>query len=52
MKFPEVNKQAMQTDDSARCVLENKSSSVSSEEGLKDMKVLRQAIKLWNLAKR
>jgi predicted dehydrogenase len=40
MNFPKVNHQAMQMDDFARCVKENKPSSVSGEEGLKDMKVL------------
>ncbi|HYG18567.1 MAG TPA: Gfo/Idh/MocA family oxidoreductase, partial [Ohtaekwangia sp.] len=40
LKLPIVNHQAMQLEDFATCVLENRESSVSGEEGLKDMKVI------------
>lgn len=35
-----VNQQAIQMDDFAYCIMENKKSRVSGEEGLKDMKVI------------
>ncbi|HVW98776.1 MAG TPA: Gfo/Idh/MocA family oxidoreductase [Mucilaginibacter sp.] len=40
MKFPQIIQQAAQMDDFARCVMRNKQSRVSGEEGLKDMKVV------------
>lgn len=40
MDFPEVNQQALQMDDFAACILEDRGSSVSGEEGLRDMKVI------------
>lgn len=38
--FPKVNQQALQMDDFARCVLENKKSKVPGEMGLRDVKIL------------
>lgn len=40
MDFQHVNQQARQMDAFARCILEGRKSSVSGEEGLKDMKVI------------
>ncbi len=40
MGFPHVTQQALQMDDFARCIMENETSSVSGEEGLKDMKIV------------
>lgn len=40
MELPQINQQAAQMDDFANCVLTNKQSTVSGEEGLKDMKVI------------
>jgi predicted dehydrogenase len=41
MKFdPNVNQQALQMDDFARCIRENKSTIVPGEEGLKDLRVI------------
>lgn len=40
LKLPIVNHQAMQMDDFAKCVKENRESRVNGEEGLKDMKVI------------
>jgi predicted dehydrogenase len=40
LNIPQTNHQALQMEDFARCILENKESSVSGEEGLKDMKVV------------
>ncbi|HLX92864.1 MAG TPA: Gfo/Idh/MocA family oxidoreductase [Puia sp.] len=37
---PNVNQQALQMDDFARCVVQNRPSRVAGEEGLKDMKVV------------
>ena len=37
---PDVNQQALQMDDFASCVMQNKRSRISGEEGLKDMKVV------------
>jgi predicted dehydrogenase len=45
LNLPIVNHQAMQLEDFATCVLENKESSVSGEEGLKDMKVVEAIYK-------
>ncbi len=46
MKFDaNVNQQALQMDDFAKCIFENKSSRVSGEEGLKDMKVIEAIYK-------
>ncbi len=40
MNFPQVNQQALQMDDFARCILEKKATRVPGEMGLKDMKVI------------
>lgn len=40
LNFPEITEQAAQMDDFARCINENKESSVNGVEGLKDMKVI------------
>lgn len=40
LNLPIVNHQAMQLEDFAACVLENRESSVSGEEGLRDMKII------------
>jgi predicted dehydrogenase len=45
LNLPIVNHQAMQLDDFARCIFENRQSSVSGEEGLKDMKVVEAIYK-------
>lgn len=46
MKFdPNVNQQARQMDDFALCIKENRTSGVSGEEGLKDMKVIEAVYK-------
>lgn len=37
---PNVNQQALQMDDFARCIMQNKPTRVPGEEGLKDMKVI------------
>jgi predicted dehydrogenase len=37
---PDVNQQALQMDDFAQCVMQNKQSRIPGEEGLKDMKVV------------
>lgn len=42
---PNVNQQARQMDDFALCIKENKTSRVSGEEGLKDMKVVEAVYK-------
>ena len=42
---PNVNQQALQMDDFAKCILENKPSRISGEEGLKDMKVIEAVYK-------
>lgn len=40
LNLPIVNHQAMQLDDFATCVSENRESTVNGEEGLKDMKII------------
>ena len=40
LMLPQTNHQALQMEDFARCILENKESSVAGEEGLKDMKIV------------
>jgi predicted dehydrogenase len=39
-EFPQVREQALQMDDFANCVMNNKKSKVSGEMGLRDMKIL------------
>lgn len=45
LNLPHVNHQAMQLQDFASCVLENRESAVNGEEGLKDMKVIEAIYK-------
>ena len=45
LDLPFVNQQAMQLDDFATCLAENRESSVNGEEGLKDMKVIEAIYK-------
>jgi predicted dehydrogenase len=45
LDLPHVNHQAKQLEDFAQCVLDNKESSVSGEEGLRDMKVVEAIYK-------
>lgn len=40
LDLPQVNHQALQMDDFASCILDNRESRVSGEEGLKDLKVI------------
>lgn len=40
MELPQVNQQALQMDDFARCIEEDEQSRVPGEEGLRDMKVI------------
>jgi len=40
LDLPIVNHQAMQLEDFAACILENRESSVNGEEGLRDMKII------------
>lgn len=40
LSFPQINQQAAQMDDFARCVATGKPTSVPGEEGLKDMRVI------------
>ncbi len=45
LHLPIVNHQAMQLDDFATCLAENRESSVNGEEGLKDLKVIEAIYK-------
>lgn len=45
MNFPEVNQQALQMDDFANCIINNKPTRVPGEEGLKDLKVIEAIYK-------
>lgn len=45
LDLPIVNHQAMQLDDFAICLAENRDSSVNGEEGLKDMKIIEAIYK-------
>ncbi|HEY0669536.1 MAG TPA: Gfo/Idh/MocA family oxidoreductase [Sphingobacteriaceae bacterium] len=40
MNFPQVNQQALQMDDFAQCIIQNKKTRVPGEMGMKDMKVI------------
>ncbi len=40
LNLPQTNHQALQMDDFAKCITENRESTVAGEEGLKDMKVV------------
>ncbi|MEO6188175.1 MAG: Gfo/Idh/MocA family oxidoreductase [Ginsengibacter sp.] len=53
MKFDfNVNHQAIQMDDFAQCIIENKVSRVSGEERLKDIKVIEAIYKSIESGKR
>ena len=45
LNFPNVNHQAMQMDDFAQCIKENRESKVNGEEGLRDLKVVEAIYK-------
>ncbi len=45
LNFPQVNHQALQMDDFAKCVVENRESTVNGEEGVKDAKVIEAIYK-------
>jgi predicted dehydrogenase len=45
LKLPIVNHQAMQLDDFATCLAENRESGVNGEEGLKDLKIIEAIYK-------
>lgn len=45
MNFPEVNQQALQMDEFALCIKENRPSSISGEEGRQDVKILQAIYK-------
>jgi predicted dehydrogenase len=45
MNLPQVNQQALQMDDFAYCILNNKPTRVPGEEGLKDIKVIEAIYK-------
>lgn len=45
LNLPQVNHQALQLDDFAFCILENRESRISGEEGLKDLKVIEAIYK-------
>ncbi|MEX2381628.1 MAG: Gfo/Idh/MocA family oxidoreductase, partial [Opitutales bacterium] len=40
MDYPQINQQAAQMDDFAECVIHDRPSRVSGEEGLRDMKIV------------
>lgn len=40
MEFPQVTQQALQMDDFAQCIMEDRESRVPGEEGLRDMKIV------------
>lgn len=52
MNFPEVNQQALQMDDFALCVKEGRPTSVSGEEGRKDVKILQAIYKAMETGER
>ncbi|MEZ4824764.1 MAG: Gfo/Idh/MocA family oxidoreductase [Bacteroidia bacterium] len=52
MTFPEVNQQAAQMDDFARCIRENQRSSVSGEEGLRDLRVIEAVLRAAETGKK
>jgi predicted dehydrogenase len=45
MNLPQVNQQALQMDDFAYCILNNKPTRIPGEEGLRDMKVIEAIYK-------
>jgi len=52
MDFPQVFQQALQMDDFALCIKEGRQSSVSGEEGRKDVKILQAVYKAMNTGER
>lgn len=52
MNFPEVNQQALQMDDFALCVKEGRPSSVSGEEGRRDVRILQAIYKAMETGER
>lgn len=52
MNLPEVNQQALQMDNFARCIKEGRSNSVSGEEGRKDMQILQAIYKAMETGER
>ncbi len=52
MQFPQVNQQALHMDDFAKCILQNKTTKVPGEEGLKDMKVVEAIYRSLESGKR
>ena len=45
MDFPQVNQQALHMDDFADCIMQDRTTRVSGEEGLRDMKVIEAIYK-------
>jgi predicted dehydrogenase len=52
MKFPEVNQQALQMDDFARCIKEGRPTPVPGEEGRKDVRILQAIYKAMETGER
>lgn len=52
MDFPQVIQQALQMDDFADCILQNRKSSISGEEGLKDIRVIEAVYRSLESGKR
>ncbi len=52
MPFPEVNQQARQMDDFARCIKEGRPTPVSGEEGRQDVKILQAIYKAMETGER
>ncbi len=52
MDFQEVNQQALQMDDFAACILENRDTSVPGEMGLRDVRILMAIYEAANTGKR
>ena len=52
MNLPQVNQQALQMDDFARCIKEGRPTSVSGEEGRKDMQILQAIYKAMETGER
>ena len=50
--YPQVNQQALQMDDFARCVLENRESRVPGEMGLRDVRILMAIYRAARTGKR
>ncbi len=52
MTFPQVNQQALQMDDFAYCIMNNKPTRVPGEEGLKDLKAIEAIYRAAKSGKR